>query len=283
MPENHLSDTTFKNLEQPALTQGTLGPATVTILGAKGLRLSGLTSFHLDEGPDFAWLNIYRTLATGRELEITREREPAQVAIKDGGVEVRWAACDDVHGELSAHYRLDPSASAVDATFTAHLQSDYNKFELFIANYFTPYYKPYYAVSDDRIHPDGLTWYEKQWYGEHENESWVRDDESVSQFKDGRWQTGYPLNWRLGPHYAYPLMIQEHRYGHAILLMARREDCIGLSGFNNYHNAQYLHLFGRDVAAGEQVSTTVRMVLLTDWDDLQQEAMNRYKQWTINP
>jgi hypothetical protein len=274
-----MADSNFKENLQPVLTQGTLGPATVTILGAKGLRMSGLTSFHLDEGPDFAWLNIYRTLAAGRQLEITREREPSQVNIKDGEVEVRWAACDEVQGELSAHYCLVASASAVDVTFTADLHTDYDQFELFIANYFTPYYKPYFAVCDNHIHPDDVLWYEKQWYGEHENETWARDDASASIFKDGRWQTGYPLNWRLGPHYACPLMIQEHRYGHAILLMARREDCIGLSGFNNYHNAQYLHLFGRDVAAGEQVSTTVRMVLLTEWDDLQQEAMNRYEQW----
>ena len=53
-----MSDSNFKENLQPVLTQGTLGPATVTILGAKGLSMSGLTSFHLDEGPDFAWWNL---------------------------------------------------------------------------------------------------------------------------------------------------------------------------------------------------------------------------------
>ena len=37
-----------------------------------GLRLTGPTSFHLDEGPDFAWLNIYRALADGCELAVVR-------------------------------------------------------------------------------------------------------------------------------------------------------------------------------------------------------------------
>ena len=70
----------FASIPQDALLQASLGPATATVLGASGLRLNGLTSFHLDEGPDFAWLNIYRTLADARQLEITRAREPAEVA-----------------------------------------------------------------------------------------------------------------------------------------------------------------------------------------------------------
>ena len=113
-----MSDSNFKENPQPVLTQGTLGPATVTILGAKGLRMSGLTSFHLDEGPDFAWLNIYRTLAAGRQLEITREREPSQVNIKDGEVEIRWPACDDVQGErfaMAVEGLVEPEVNAQDA------------------------------------------------------------------------------------------------------------------------------------------------------------------------
>lgn len=280
MPEKTLSDSAFDTVVQPASIQGTLGPGTVTILGAKGLRLNGFTSFHLDEGPDFAWLNIYRTLAGGRELEVTREREPEEVAVRNGTAEVSWPACDDVQAALKACYRLVPEADAVDITFSAAVQADYPRFELFIANYFTPYYKPCFAVRDSALDPGDIFWYEKKWFGEHEDETWTRDDDADAVFRDGRWQTGYPLNWRLGPHYAHPLMIQEHRYGHAILLMARRKDCIGISGLNSYHNAQYFHLFGRDVTAGELVSTTVRMVLLTEWDDLKQDALNRYEDWS---
>ena len=48
----------FAQVDQAPLVQGRLGAARVSVLGAQGVRLTGLNSFHLDEGPDFAWLNI---------------------------------------------------------------------------------------------------------------------------------------------------------------------------------------------------------------------------------
>ena len=269
----------FEEVAQQSSIQGSLGRATVKILGAAGLRLTGFGSFHLDEGPNFAWLNIYRTLADCRELEITRERAPLSFTIEDGDAVVRWAPCDAVEGELAARYRIVEEESAVDITFEAQMNVAYSNFELFIANYFTPYYFPRYAVSDNRTHPEGIFWYEKKWLGEDENESWARDDEAEKILKDGRWLTGHALNWRRGPHYALPLMIQEHRYGHAIILMARNEDCFGISGYNSYHNSQYFHLLGRDAIAGQQISTTVRMVVLFEWEDLQKEAVELYEEW----
>ena len=77
-----------------------------------------------------------------------------------------------------------------------------------------------------------------------------------------------------GPYYAHALTLQEHRYGHAILLMARPADCLGLSGYNSYHNAQYFHLGGDDVQADQHLTFTIRLVLLTEWDDLQAEALD---------
>jgi len=269
----------FREIPQEPLLQAPLGTGTVTVLGPQGLRLSGLGSFHLDEGPNFVWLNIYRTLANARELEITREREPASVEIDERDVVVSWASTEDVQAELSARYHIDEEGSAVDVTFSATAQADYRNFELFIANYFTPYYFPRYAVQDSRAHPEDIAWYEKRWFGEDENECWPRDEEVLEVFRDGRWLTGHALNWRIGPCYALPLTIQEHRYGHAIVLMARREDCIGVSGYNSYHNSQYFHLFGRDVTAGEELSTTIRMVLLTEWDDLQATAVKLHGEW----
>ncbi|MDP6356826.1 MAG: hypothetical protein QF473_17075 [Planctomycetota bacterium] len=269
----------FDEVSQRPLLQGKLPRGIVTILGKQGLRLTGLGSFHLDEGPDFVWLNIYRTLADATELEITREREPASVALQDGDVEVRWSPCEAVDAETFARYRIVESDSAVDVTFGAKVHQDYSNFEIFIANYFTPFYSPSYAITDNKTHPDDLCWYTKRWFGEDENESWARDADAEAVFSDGRWLTGHALNWRRGPLYRHPLMIQEHRYGHAIILMARREDCFGLSGYHSYHNSQYLHLFGRDVVAGEQVETTVRMILLTEWEDLQEEAVELYKSW----
>ena len=61
--------------------------------------------------------------------------------------------------------------------------------------------------------------------------------------------------------------------------MAHPDACFGLSGYHTYHNAQYFHLFGRDVKSGERLSTQVRMVLWTQWQDLQQEALECYGRW----
>ena len=269
----------FTEIHQPSLFQSPLGTATVSILGASGLRLNGLTSFHLDEGPDFAWLNIYRTLADARQLEITRERKPAEVALENGAVTIRWSPCDEVQGDLAATYRVVPEETAIDATFSFTATAPYENFELFIANYFTPLYTPRFALQDNRTHSEGLAWYEKRWYGGDEDESWARDDAAAAIFRDGRWQTGYPLNWRRGPHYFHPLTLQEHKYGHAIVLMARREDCFGLSGYHTYHNAQYFHLFGHTTAPGDRLSTTLRLILITEWDDLEAETLAHYQRW----
>ncbi len=148
----------FASIPQDPLLQASLGPATATVLGASGLRLNGLTSFHLDEGPDFAWLNIYRTLADARQLEITREREPAEVALENGAVTIRWSPCDQVQGDLAATYRVVPEETAIDATFSFTAATPYENFELFIANYFTPHYTPRFALQDNRPHPEGLAW-----------------------------------------------------------------------------------------------------------------------------
>lgn len=263
----------------PALQSG-LGSATVTVLGARGIRLDGLSTFYLDEGPDLAWLNVYRVLANGREIDITRDRKPAQVSIEAGDAVVRWAATDHMQAEISARYSVAVAEGAVDVVFGAKVLADYRHFELFIASYFTPYYRPYFALKDNRTHPEGISWYEKAWNGENENESWARDAQAEEVFRDGRWLTGFALNWKRGPHHARPLMIQHHRYaGHAIVLMARPRDCIGISGFNSYHNAQYFHLCGQDVRAGQEVSCPIRMVVTKECDDVKQVALNRYEQW----
>ena len=274
----------FRKAAAESAFEGDLGPGKVTILGASGLRLTGLGSFWLDEGPDFAWLNIYRTLCIGRQLEITRER-PAVVEADGDAVVVRWKPSEEVNATLSARYQLVQSDSAVDVEFAAELEQDYPGFELFIANYFTPQFRPRYAVADNLTHPEGVFWYQKQWYGDGENELWARDEAAEGTFADGRWIDGYPLNWRRGPQYAYPLMTQEHRNGlanekGAIVIMARRPDCYGISGFNSYHNSQYLHLGGNDARAGERVAFVVRMVLLVGYQDLQTEALALYDAWT---
>lgn len=274
MPFQPITPAPITSLQSP------LGSATVTILGGRGLRLTGLSTFYLDEGPDLAWLNVYRILADGRELDITRDRPPVSVSTESGAAVVRWPATNHLRAEVFARYSVNEKEDAVDVVFGARALAEYHGFEIFIANYFTPYYRAYFAIKDNRTHPDGIAWYEKAWNGEYENESWARDDKAEDIFRDGRWLTGFALNWKRGPHHACPLMIQHHRYaGHAIVLMSRPDDCFGISGFNSFHNAQYFHLWGRDVVPGQEVSCAVRMVVIKGSDDPKQAALERYKKW----
>lgn len=265
---------------QAPVLQSAFGSATATVLGPRGLRLTGLSTFYLDEGPDLAWLNVYRILADGKEIDITRDRQPVQAGVDAGDALVRWAPTDHAAAEISARYTTVAKENAIDVVFSAKIFADYRHFEIFIASYFTPYYRPYFPLKDNRTHPEGIVWYEKIWNAEQENDSWARDDEAERVFRDGRWLTGFALNWKRGPHHAYPLMIQHHRYaGHAIVLMARPQDCFGISGFNSFHNAQYFHLCGKDVKAGQQVACPVRLVVIKECDNIKQAALDCYKQW----
>ena len=106
----------FEEKKQQPLLEGVLGRAHVTILGAIGLRLSGLNSFHLDEGPNFTWLNIYRVLANSKQLDITRERAPSSVSLDEGDVVVRWDSIPDLSAEMVARYHLAEEEMAVDVT-----------------------------------------------------------------------------------------------------------------------------------------------------------------------
>ena len=269
----------FSQISPPPVWQSSLGHWQVSILGAEGLRLNGPTSFHLDEGPRFAHMNIYRGLADGAQLEVARERN-ATICSEEGDVVVRWEPSTACRAHMSVRYCVAEEEMAVDATFTVRTEKAYGRLELFIANYFTPYYTPSFALRDNRAHPGTeVAWYRTEWNRGPVDTAWPRDLQARAVFQDGRWLTGHPLNWQFGSDYALPLMTQRHQYGHAVVLMARPQDCIGLSGFNGYHNSQYFHLFGRDLEEGESLRATVRLAVLTDTDDLDERSLELYGKW----
>ena len=92
---------------------------------------SGLTSFHLDEGPDFAWLNIYRSLADGRE------------------------------DEFAATYLVIAEETAIDGAFSFTAAAPYADFALFIASYFTPHYSPRYDAAEAIFPTEGAVSHRK--------------------------------------------------------------------------------------------------------------------------
>lgn len=261
-----------------------MGDWNVNILGSNGLRLTDGTHFHLEEGPNFAYLNIYRAAADARQIDFVRER-PSTVSADGQDAVVQWDPTADNNARLQVRYRIFADQLAIEMHIKAEPQQAYRAYELFIASYFTPYHTPRFALQDTNVNPAAsLRWYETAWCGTFNDEAWPRDDDARQIFCDGRWLTKSALEWRLGPNYALPLMTQQHRFGPSmsIISMARRTGCIGLSGYNGYHNSQYFHLFGRDVNADDVLETTLRMEIVeAGGDELNELAVARYQAWDV--
>ena len=271
----------FAPCSPPETIQSPMGDWSVTVLGSNGIRLSKGTHFHLDEGPDFAWLSIYRAAAGGRQIDIVRQRQ-AEVSVEEGDAVVSWPPCPDNNVRLAVRYRVYADQLAVEMRIQAEPLEHFAAYELFVSSYFTPCHRPRFALRDPTVDPDvPMRWYETAWCGEFNDEAWPRDDEARRIFLDGRWMTKPSQNWRLGPDYALPLMTQQHRFGPSTISMARPRDCIGLSGYNGYHNSQYFHLFGRDAGPGDLLETTVRLEMVEGrQESLDDLAVTRYEAWS---
>jgi hypothetical protein len=259
-----------------------MGDWNVNILGSNGLRLTQGTHFHLDEGPDYAYLSIYRATADACQIDIVRNREPV-ISADGADAVVQWQPCANHNAHLEVRYRTIEDQLAIEMAIKVETLQSYQTYELFVSSYFTPYHTPRFALQDTSVDPTiSLRWYETTWCGPHNDEAWPRDAAARQVFLDGHWLTEPALNWTLGANYALPLMTQQHRFGPSmsIISMARRNDCIGLSGYNGFHNSQYFHLFGRDTNPGDILETTVRMEIVEASDDkLNELAVERYQAW----
>ena len=272
----------FKPYTAPEILQSPMGDWNVNILGSNGLRLTQGTHFHLDEGPDYAYLSIYRAAADARQIDIVRNRESV-VSVDGTDAVVQWQPCADNNAHLEVRYRAIEDQLAIEMAIKVETLQSYQTYELFVSSYFTPYHTPRFAVQSTNVDPaTSLRWYETTWCGSHSDQAWPRDDDARQIFRDGRWLTAPAQDWILGANYALPLMTQQHRFGPSmsIISMARRNDCIGLSGYNGFHNSQYFHLFGRDTNPGDILETTVRMEIVEASDDkLNELAVERYQAW----
>ena len=272
----------FNTYQSPPQLQSRLGEWTVTVLGSDGIRLTDGTHFHLDEGPKFVYLSIYRAAADARQIDIVRKREARVTATTGDKAVVQWDPVEENKVELSATYSLSEDPDAIEMEIAVEALQPYQGYELFVSSYFSPYHTPRFALKGNSVDSDvAIRWYETSWYGTQNDEAWPRDDEARQHFCDGRWLTRPSQVWRLGPDHALPLMTQRHKHDQAhVISMARPQDCIGLSGYNGFHNSQYFHLFGRDVSAGDTLNTTVRREIFKQTaEDLDALALQRYQAW----
>ena len=273
----------FAPCAPPETIQSPMGDWSVTVLGSNGIRLSKGTHFHLDEGPDFAWLSIYRAAAGGRQIDIVRQRQ-AEVSIEEGDAVVRWPPCPENNVRLAVRYRVFADQLAVEMRIQAEALEPFRRLRAVRVELLQPLpHRPRFALRDAtrRSRTSRMRWYETAWCGEFNDEAWPRDDEARRIFLDGRWMTKPSQNWMTGTGLRpLPLMTQQHRFGPSVISMARRRDCIGLSGYNGYHNSQYFHLFGRDAGPGDLLETTVRLEMVEGGESLDDLAVARYEAWS---
>jgi hypothetical protein len=242
-------------------------------LGALGMRIV-TTGFHLDEGPELAWVNPYRLMAGGRLLGIGRETTPTRCEVVDGTVVTELAPTTD-HPATVTMTTAVVDDTTVDTTFHVDAHEELVDYEVLVSSYFTPH-----QAASFRVRPwafgDEAAWFTKTG-ADHEPTSWPRDNPSAQVMFDGRWSMGAPpLFWTLGSFYAEPLMTQRHRWvGLHTITMTAPATCFGISGLSGYHNSQYFHLFGTTLAAGASAEATVRLVMTSD-TDLGSAALDAY-------
>lgn len=181
---------------------------------------------------------------------------------QDGSVEVHWPATPDRPFELRATYRW-ASPNTVDLETTVKAKSDLQKFESFVASYFTSSFTN--AAVDaggdgfTPADPAAGTW-----------QAFPRDEAAVSIIKDGRWKIEpNPVDWVTRPALARPLGVRispsaDARRGLEAILMAPPADCFAILTPHQAepHYSMYLSLFGRDVKAGETARAQTRLCLI---------------------
>ena len=73
----------FTTYQPPEEWRASTGSWQVTGIPQGGIRLTEGTHFHLDEGPDFGFLSLYRVAANRRQVDVVRKRAGALTI--DGG------------------------------------------------------------------------------------------------------------------------------------------------------------------------------------------------------
>lgn len=257
---------------QESLAVAGLGPGRLEVHGGIGTALVE-TAFHLDEGPEMRWLNPYRILERGRLIGYARTTPVNEFVIDAGDAVVVWESLAGDGPGLTVRTRIVDDAT-VDTVVEVRPTAPLDDFEVLFSSYFTAWHAPEFATNRVWLNPDARpTWLTKTGR-EFEPTTWTRDARAAQVLLDGRYDEGHPpLWWTIGSRYHAPLMIQRHlRVAHSVVTMSRPDECFAISGLSEYHNSQYFHLFGRDLAPGEVATATVRMVALRGVDDVHAAA-----------
>lgn len=223
-------------------------------------------------------LTPYRLLAsTARFLPDARGWTSRSKLLSDEAVEVHWSPDNEHPFELTAVYRL-AAPNALDFRATVKSQRELQKFELFLASYFTGFSSSFVYV---RNCPNaaGKPGFQEAVKQAGDWQMFPRDDGAANMITDGRWNyPPDPVDWKIMPRLAAPLALRRDREsGLTAVLMSPAKECFAVStpyGDEN-HRSLYLSLFGCDLKAGETVSASARMIIGKNISN--DQAINMYE------
>ena len=170
----------------------------------------------------------------------------------------------------------------LDLTTSVKAAADLEKFESFVASYFSkslPASSIYVEGSPKSAGKPIFQTTEKSagiW------QMFPRNRKVVPIIKDGRWkQLPHPVDWAIRDNLAAPLGIRRGKDGApTAILMAPPKDCFALSTpfAGEGHRSLYLSMFGRDVKVGETAIARCRLVIAKS--PTEPQILELYKKYT---
>lgn len=228
-----------------------------------GGRSAGLSSVVHTSGArldaSMGLLGHYRVFTANKRYGTAAWNWPSEARLTpDGSVEVRWPPAADRPFELRATYRV-AALNAVDLETVVEAKTNLEKFESFVASYFTSSFTNS-TVDASRgesflaAEPAAGVW-----------QVFPRDESAISIIKDGRWNIEpNPVDWSIRPAFTRPLGFRKApATGLTAVLMSPASDCFAIftPHQSEGHYSMYLSLFGRDVKRGETAKACIRLLI----------------------
>ena len=219
--------------------------------------------------PDLFLLNFYRAFVTGKQLGYLRDLEHEHRA-EGNRLEILMKPSDWHQAELRTTYEI-VAPSIIDLHIQLKSHADYERYHIFLSSYFSRDYHPYVYASRGVPYKGGrepgILHLAESDFVRGYYLAFPRDRSSAARWCDGRTDS----DTLIGPSYAEPLAFMFNRHAEtACAIMGSREDCDLITATYqpaevwdgvSAHNAIYFALGGRDLAAGEEWSITVRLQL----------------------
>jgi hypothetical protein len=215
-------------------------------------------------------LSHYRVFTTGRRYGAAAWEWPAEYALQeDGSVLAKWAGSPDRPFDLLAHYRwLSPTNIEVKTTVVA--QRDLEKFESFLASYFTVDFDRAWICAGTPPDAGPQQMFVEAVQSRGVWQAFPRDAFAAMILNDGRWKLDpHPVGWILQEPFRKPLAVRTAvGPGLSAAIISNPEDCFAICTphQSESHYSTYLSLFGVDLKAGEKKTASVGLFLLGKFD-----------------